>query len=123
MGKSIVMEFSDYIRDRYIGVKGFTPQIIWRMKLIYEIYHDKGFEIIAFSVDEDLDALKAMIEKEELPWLNASEVLSKEKNMADSRTQYNIIAYPTSILIGKDGKVIRADARGNILFEELQKMF
>ena len=70
-----------------------------------------------------MDALKAMIEKEELPWLNASEVLSKEKNLADSREKYNIIAYPTSILIGKDGKVIRADARGNILFQELQKLF
>ncbi len=93
------------------------------LKNIYEAYHDKGFEIVAFSTDEDLDAAKAMIEEKQLPWLNAAEKLSKEQNLPDSRKKYNIIAFPTSILIGKDGKVIRADARSNVLYEELPKLF
>ena len=92
------------------------------LKQIYKGWHDKGFEIIALSVDEDLDALKAMIKKEELPWLNTSEKLSKEQNLPDSREKYKINSYPTSILIGKDGKVVRADAQGYILSQELQKL-
>lgn len=92
------------------------------MTQAYEEWHEHGFEIIAFSTDEDLDALKAMIDKEKLPWLNASEKLSLERNLADSRKRYKIDAFPTSILIGKDGKVIRADARGGILNLELAKL-
>lgn len=93
------------------------------MKAMYENYHDKGFEIIGFSVDEDVEQLTTFIKKEELPWLNASEVLSKKQNLPDSREKYDINAYPTSILIGRDGKVIRADARGMVLAKELRELF
>ena len=37
-GKSIVKEFSDFIQSRYVGIKGFSPQNIWRMKQFYETY-------------------------------------------------------------------------------------
>ena len=39
-GKSVVKDFSDFIRSRYIGIKGFSPQNIWRMKQFYETYKD-----------------------------------------------------------------------------------
>ena len=39
-GKSIVSEFSDFIQQKYIGIKGFSPQNIWRMKQFYETYKD-----------------------------------------------------------------------------------
>jgi thiol-disulfide isomerase/thioredoxin len=93
------------------------------LKNVHKGYHDKGFEIIAFSVDEDVEHLKQFVEKEELPWLNASEVLSQKANLADSRQKYDINAYPTTVLIGKDGKVIRGDARGSILYKELRRLF
>ena len=93
------------------------------MKAMYERYRDRGFEIIGFSADENVDHLGKFIEKEKLPWLNASEALSRRQNLADSRKKYEINAYPTPILIGKDGKVIRADARGMILAKELEQLF
>ena len=37
-GKSIVKEFSDFIQAHYNGIKGFSPQNIWRMKQFYETY-------------------------------------------------------------------------------------
>ena len=43
---------------------------------------------------------------------NSSEKLSLERNLPNSRERYKVNGYPTSILVGKDGKVIRADARG-----------
>lgn len=38
-GKSVVKEFSDFIQSRYVGIKGFSPQNIWRMKQFFETYN------------------------------------------------------------------------------------
>ncbi len=37
-GKSVVKDFSDFIQSRYVGIKGFSPSNIWRMRQFYEIY-------------------------------------------------------------------------------------
>ncbi|MCL1849117.1 MAG: PDDEXK nuclease domain-containing protein [Clostridiales bacterium] len=37
-GRSVVKEFSQYIQTHYIGMKGFSPQNIWRMKQFYDTY-------------------------------------------------------------------------------------
>jgi len=37
-GKSVVQEFSRFIQSRFVGIKGFSPQNIWRMKQFYETY-------------------------------------------------------------------------------------
>ena len=37
-GKSVVQEFSRFIQSRFMGIKGFSPQNIWRMKQFYETY-------------------------------------------------------------------------------------
>ena len=38
-GKSIVKDFSQFIQSHYVGIKGFSPSNIWRMKQFYETYH------------------------------------------------------------------------------------
>jgi predicted nuclease of restriction endonuclease-like (RecB) superfamily len=38
-GKSVVKEFAEFIQSRYVGIKGFSPQNIWRMKQFYETYN------------------------------------------------------------------------------------
>ncbi|MDR1728442.1 MAG: PDDEXK nuclease domain-containing protein [Acidobacteriota bacterium] len=37
-GKSVVKAFSEFIQSRYVGIQGFSPQNIWRMKQFYETY-------------------------------------------------------------------------------------
>ena len=37
-GKSVVTEFSEFLRHRYPASKGFSAQNIWRMKQFYETY-------------------------------------------------------------------------------------
>ncbi|MDR3093164.1 MAG: DUF1016 N-terminal domain-containing protein, partial [Bacteroidales bacterium] len=37
-GKSVVKDFSDFIQSRYVGITGFSPSNIWRMKQFYETY-------------------------------------------------------------------------------------
>jgi predicted nuclease of restriction endonuclease-like (RecB) superfamily len=39
-GKSVVKDFSAFIQRRYVGIKGFSPSNIWRMKQFYETYSD-----------------------------------------------------------------------------------
>jgi predicted nuclease of restriction endonuclease-like (RecB) superfamily len=42
-GKSVVQRFSDYIRSHFAGIKGFSPQNIWRMRQFYETYAENPF--------------------------------------------------------------------------------
>lgn len=60
-GKSVVKDFSDFIQSRYVGIKGFSPQNIWRMKQFYEIYQR----------NEKLSALLR-----ELSWTNNLQIMS-----------------------------------------------
>ncbi|MBQ9812905.1 MAG: TlpA family protein disulfide reductase [Thermoguttaceae bacterium] len=100
------------------------------VKALYEKYHDAGFEVVGYSVDEDLDVLREFEENEKLPWKTMSEKLSMEKkNDKDEPVYKNLSAYygvnaiPTMILVGKDGKAIDTEARGDHLKELLEKQF
>jgi predicted nuclease of restriction endonuclease-like (RecB) superfamily len=42
-GKSVVEDFSTFIQSKYMGIKGFSAQNIWRMKQFYETYKDNEF--------------------------------------------------------------------------------
>ena len=39
-GKSVVKRFSQFIQSQYLGIRGFSPQNIWRMKQFYDTYCD-----------------------------------------------------------------------------------
>jgi len=39
-GRSVVKDFSQFIQSHYLGIRGFSPQNIWRMKQFYETYSD-----------------------------------------------------------------------------------
>ena len=54
-GKSVVLEFAKFVQSRYVGIKGFSAQNIWRMKQFYETY----------ARNEKLSPLVR-----ELPWTN-----------------------------------------------------
>jgi len=41
-GKSVVKDFSQYIQSQFLGIRGFSPQNIWRMKQFYETYCDNA---------------------------------------------------------------------------------
>ena len=94
------------------------------MKQFYEGWHkDRGVEVIGISVDEDLDALKAFLEKEQIPWPNVSEKLTQEQNLASSQEQYKINSYPTTILIDQNGQVVRAGGGLYSVVREIRKLF
>ncbi|MCL2117002.1 MAG: TlpA family protein disulfide reductase [Planctomycetaceae bacterium] len=93
------------------------------MKQLYDKYHDKGFELIAYSCDQDLDDLKQFEEQSPHPWHVASVILSKEAELTDYSTFYGIPGYPTFVLVGKDGKVLHVTHSIHEIAEKLAEMF
>ena len=93
------------------------------MKALYDQYHDKGFELIAYSCDEDLDDLKEYEEESPHPWLVASAVMSVEAELTDYSTHYGIPGYPTFVLIDKAGKVLHVTHGINEIAEKLAELF
>ena len=100
------------------------------VRALYEKYHDAGFEVVGYSVDDDLDALHEFEEERKLPWKTMSEKMSTDKKddkgepvYKNLSAYYGVNAIPTMILVGKDGKAIDTNARGEHLKELLEKQF
>ncbi|MES2827096.1 MAG: TlpA disulfide reductase family protein [Bacteroidota bacterium] len=94
----------------------------------YEKYHVKGFEIIGIAREMNTDMVKATklwkesVEKNKLPWL---QVLNYDgPNPVDLVKQFAVSAFPTQILIDKEGKIIEIFIGENPkLNEKLAKIF
>ena len=89
----------------------------------YAKYHDKGFEVVGVSLDTDRAALEAFIADQKIPW-----IVLHEQGLAAAKghplaMRYGITGIPTVILIGRDGKVVSMDVRGEKLGIELAKLF
>ena len=96
---------------------------------LYEKYHDAGFDVVGYSLDDDLDDLEKFEKKCKRPWRTGSRELSEQANEKDGKDYaipteyYGIDAIPIMILVDKDGKVIDTKARGEHLKELLEKAF
>jgi thiol-disulfide isomerase/thioredoxin len=86
----------------------------------FEKYHDRGFEVVAVSVDRDLEALRSYLEKEAPPWTIL--VDRHPDNSTQMGEHYGVTAIPTTILVGQDGKVITLSCRGAALEKHLEQL-
>jgi thiol-disulfide isomerase/thioredoxin len=79
-------------------------------KKLYNQYHLKGFEIIAISIDKDIQDWKKTIKKENISnWYNVLANESIGKNYPNVNQPI-----PSQILIDKEGKIIwRSDDKNN----------
>ncbi|MBN2292494.1 MAG: TlpA family protein disulfide reductase [Pirellulales bacterium] len=84
----------------------------------YELYHDRGFDVIGISIDEDKAALEDFLKKDKLPWPVLLDSEAKESNAM----RYGVTGVPQLILVDKQGKVVTLNARGPKLGEELEKL-
>ena len=91
------------------------------MRYIYDRYHAKGLEIVAFSVDDKLDAWKKAVEDDALIWPQVSDLKGIREGVAHD---FEISGVPTNFLV-KDGKIIglflRRQALNAMLKEQLGK--
>ena len=95
------------------------------MTEMYEKYNAAGFEILGYSIDDDLDRLHKFEEERKLPWKTASRKLTQEaeKDYVIISSYYGVNAIPTMVLVGKDGKVLSTKARGEELKRLLAEQF
>ena len=84
------------------------------VKAVYQKYHDKGFEVIGISLDQDESILRQYIKDQEIPWRQIQDSKSFDGIFAN---QYNVNRIPSPYLINRDGRVISVDARDNQLNE------
>lgn len=93
------------------------------LKILYEKYHEKGFEIIGYNVDTDLEALAGFLEEKPLPW----PVLVREKTLHKGElpmsTFYGAKKLPVVLLRDRQGRTILLNARGKTLEETLERIF
>jgi len=88
------------------------------MKEMYEKYHERGFEIVGISLDRTREDLVAFVEAREIPW----PVVYGDEGPSPTADYYGVMAIPTMILVGADGKVVSTEARGEALREHLGKL-
>jgi thiol-disulfide isomerase/thioredoxin len=90
------------------------------IKKNYEKYHDRGFEVVGISLDEDRSTLEAFLREQELPWRTLfSDNIQTTQALAN---RFGVEGIPALMLVGKDGKVITLKARGADLGKELERL-
>jgi thiol-disulfide isomerase/thioredoxin len=90
------------------------------VKKQYELYHDRGFDIVGISLDRDRQALEAFLKTEGIPWTTLHEDDGQGSHpMAE---KYGITGIPTMFLVDKEGKVVSLRARGEDLAKLLAKL-
>jgi len=94
------------------------------VKKNYAKYHDKGFEVVGISLDDDRDALEKFLADEKIPWpiIYGGEGEPHGWEEAIAR-YYGIGAIPATILVDKNGNVVSLNARGKKLGELLAQQF
>lgn len=88
----------------------------------YDKYHDRGFDVLGISIDQDRDALVSFLKDNELPWTILVDQDLAQAEQETMATRYGIYGIPNVTLVGKDGKVIAINPRGPELGEQLAKL-
>ncbi len=87
--------------------RGEVPHVV----AAYKKYHDKGFEIVGISLDQDEDALKTFTQQNEMTWPQYFDGKGWDNKISSG---FGIQSIPTMWLVGKDGKLITTDAREDL---------
>ncbi len=89
----------------------------------YALYHDKGFEVVGISLDENPDRLAKFLEEQEIPWTTLFPTDESQRGWGNPIARYyGINGIPTAILVNQEGKVVTLNARGPMLAQHLQEL-
>jgi thiol-disulfide isomerase/thioredoxin len=93
------------------------------VKANYEKYHDKGFEVVGITLDENTEELKEFLKEEKLPWENIYPTKEEERGWKLPYVEkLGIEGIPFTVLVNREGKVEAIDVRGEVLGEQLERL-
>ena len=87
----------------------------------YEKYKNDGFTIMSVSFDTDIEKWKSAIIADKLTWTNHVSDLGGWNSKVGKI--YKVNSVPFTVLIDKDGKIIKLNLRGEALSNELLQIF
>lgn len=87
----------------------------------FKKFNKKGFTVLGVSLDRpnDKDKWLKAIEDDGLTWTHVSDLQFWDNEVAK---QYGIRSIPSNLLVGKDGKILAKNLRGEDLHTELAKL-
>jgi thiol-disulfide isomerase/thioredoxin len=88
---------------------------------LYEKYKDDGFTVMSVSLDKDGTKWLQAIEKDNLSWPNHVSDLNGWASAAPK--VYGVSGIPFTVLIDRDGTIIKTKLRGMELTNELARIF
>jgi len=92
-----------------------------KMKKVYDKYKDKGFEIVAISLDTNKDKWEKSINEEKISaWCHLSDLQGGANEVA---IKYGIRTIPSNFLLDKNGYIIAKNLSGDKLLENLSEIF
>lgn len=123
-GKSI--KLSDYVgKSKYVLIDFWAS---WcgpcraEMPTVVETYtkfHDKGFEVIGVSLDNEKDSWVKAIEDLKMPWPQMSDLKGWE---SEACATYHVQAIPANVLVDEKGNIIAKDLRGKDLLDKMAEL-
>jgi peroxiredoxin len=90
------------------------------VKRIYDRFKAKGFEIYGVSLDRDRNSWTYAINSQGLAWKHVSDL--KYWSCAPAKV-YKVSGIPYTVLVGKDGKILAKNLRGEELERKLEELF
>ena len=83
-------------------------------------YKDRGFEVFAFSLDDDREDWELASEEDAIPWINTSDLQAYDSPVA---AQFGVTVIPMNYLLDKQGVIVAMSLQGEALDDKLAEVF
>ncbi|MFM9402777.1 redoxin domain-containing protein [Myroides odoratimimus] len=85
----------------------------------YKKYHDKGLDILGYSIDEKKDPWLKAIEKDNLTWTHVSNLMDWKDPIIAA---YGIKGVPSNFLVNNEGIILGINLKKSALGEKLEEV-
>ena len=93
------------------------------MQKTYAKYHDKGFEIVAISLDNDRKKLETFLKARKLPWKTLYSDDAKANGYKHPMAvHYGITSIPSMFLVDQKGNVVSLEAQGPDIAKKIDEL-
>jgi peroxiredoxin len=90
---------------------------------MYNAYKDKGFDVLAISLDDTEEAAQKYVKDHGIKWATLFPASEAERSWSHPLVRYyGVNGIPTAILVDQQGKAVHMNARDAELRSELKRL-